>query len=1006
MSSVLVVGGGGREHAICWKLSQSDHVKQIFVSPGNAGISQVDKVILVELDVKNYEAVATWCLAKDVSLVVVGPEDPLAGGIADILRDAGICCFGPGRDGARIESDKSWAKGFMDRNGIPTAKWRSFTSAEEAKLFIQGASYAPLVVKASGLAAGKGVVVASGRDEACAAVDAVLTARKFGAAGDSVVVEELLQGEEVSVLAFCDGSTVKLMLPSQDHKRHLDGDQGANTGGMGAYCPCPLLCGRELEFVKKRVLQAAVDGLRKENISFTGVLYAGLMITADGPKVLEFNCRFGDPETEVILPLLESDLYSVMMMCCKGKLAEMDLKWKTDIYTVGVVMASRGYPETSTKGNVIEGLEEVCRLPDHLVFHSGTARHGGEVVTSGGRVLLVVARARELAVAAARATLACRLVRFDGAQHRTDIAHKGVARAILQKGKLTYKDSGVDIVAGDTLVDRIKRVVATTNRSGVVGGIGGFGGLFDVAAAGYRDPLLVSGTDGVGTKLKIAQLCGTHATIGQDLVAMCVNDILAHGAEPLFFLDYFACGKLDVGVAGQVVSGIAEACHTAGCALIGGETAEMPGLYSAGEYDLAGFAVGAVERSKLLPRVDEIRPGDIVIGLPSSGLHSNGFSLVRSIMQKSGVKYSDKAVFSPTGRTYGEELLCPTRLYVKGALPALRSGKVKAFAHVTGGGLTENIPRVLPPECRVTLDAAAWTIPPVVGWLAVAGGVSDAELLRTFNCGVGAVVITSSSEREAVISLLASEHATVIGKVERFSGDGRRVEVDNFISSMERVMQPYVPSLVRSLQPNRKRVAVLISGSGTNLQSLIDATNDPNQEVGAEIVLVISNKAKVAGLERAEKAGIPTKVISHKDHATRELFDAVLHAALEEAGAQLVCLAGFMRVLTGWFVARWRGRLINIHPALLPLFKGTHAHRQALEAGVRVTGCTAHFVEEDVDAGAILAQEAVPVEVGDTEETLQERVKVAEHRVFPTALRLVATGAVRLREDGTLAWRR
>lgn len=1007
MAVVLVIGSGGREHAICWKLAQSEEVKQIYVSPGNAGISEVNKVTCVTLDVKDHEAVASWSKQNNVSLVVVGPEDPLASGIADVLRASGVNCFGPGKQAARIESDKQWAKSFMDRHAIPTARWRAFTSVDEAKSFIESASYLALVVKASGLAAGKGVVVASSRSEACSAVHSILTEHKFGTSGNTVVVEELLEGEEVSVLAFVDGSTVRVMLPSQDHKRHMDGDVGANTGGMGAYCPCHLITVSDLAVVTETVLQKAVDGLKMEGIPFTGVLYAGLMLTNDGPKVLEFNCRFGDPETQVILALLESDLYRIMLACCKGELQQQALQWRQNAYAVGVVMASRGYPESSSKGNVITGHDVISRWPEHLLFHNGTAvSSNGDVVTNGGRVLTVVALASELMLAAAKATTACGKICFEGAQYRTDISHKGIARSLLQKGSLLYKASGVDIAAGDNLISRIKPAVARTNRNGVIGSIGGFGGLFDTKAAGYVDPVLVSGTDGVGTKLKIAQACGLHSTVGIDLVAMCVNDVLAHGAEPLFFLDYFACGILDVDVASKVIAGVAEGCQRAGCALVGGETAEMPGMYAADDYDLAGFAVGAVERSKLLPKVDEIQAGDVVIALASSGVHSNGFSLVRKIMERHGVWYSDVAPFSTSGKSFGEEFLTPTKIYVKSLLPALQDGKVKAMAHITGGGLVENIPRILPKGYEVQIDATKWTVPSVFGWLAAAGGISAPELLKTFNCGIGAIIIVGASDAESVLELITCETLHTVGTVEIQTGEGAsQVRVKNFVSVMERVMRPYVSSAMRVHTHNRKRVAVLISGDGSNLQSLIDATSDPTKATGAQIVLVISNKPGVHGLIRAQNADIPTKVIPHAAYKSRLEFDMAIHSELLAFGAEIVCLAGFMRILTGEFVRLWRGRLINIHPALLPLFKGTHAHRQALEAGVRITGCTAHFVEEDVDAGAILVQESVQIELGDTEETLQKRVKLTEHKVFPKALTLVATGKASLDESGKLVWK-
>ena len=307
------------------------------------------------------------------------------------------------------------------------------------------------------------------------------------------------------------------------------------------------------------------------------------------------------------------------------------------------------------------------------------------------------------------------------------------------KNSLSYRDAGVDIDAGNRLVDLIKPFVRATRRPGADAEIGGFGGVCDLKALGMRDPLLVASNDGVGTKVKLAIDANRHETIGIDLVAMCVNDLVVQGAEPLFFLDYFATGKLDPQHAASVVKGIAKGCEEAGCALIGGETAEMPGLYSAGDYDLAGFAVGAVEREDLLPRPD-VKAGDILLGLPSSGVHSNGFSLVRRIVERSGVKLDAKAPFDGA-RTLGEALLTPTRIYVKQVLAAIRATPgIKALAHITGGGFVDNIPRVLPDNTAAQVDLAKIPVPPVFKWLAKEGGVSELEMLRTFNCGIGLIL--------------------------------------------------------------------------------------------------------------------------------------------------------------------------------------------------------------------------------------------------------------------------
>lgn len=326
------------------------------------------------------------------------------------------------------------------------------------------------------------------------------------------------------------------------------------------------------------------------------------------------------------------------------------------------------------------------------------------------------------------------------------------------KNALTYAAAGVDIDAGNALVEQIKPHAKRTNRSGVMAGLGGFGGLFDLKAAGFNDPILVSATDGVGTKLRIAIDTGHYDTIGIDLVAMCVNDLVCQGAEPLFFLDYFATGHLDVGIASRIIAGIAEGCVQSGCALIGGETAEMPGMYAGDDFDLAGFAVGAMERGTALP--SDVRSGDVLLGLPSSGVHSNGYSLVRKLVELSGLGWDAPSPFG--GETLGAELLAPTRLYVKSCLAAIAAGGVHGFAHITGGGLTENIPRVLGEGQGVHIDLDSWTLPPVFKWLAAQGGISNDEMLKTFNCGIGMVIVADAQSADAVAEALAALGETVI----------------------------------------------------------------------------------------------------------------------------------------------------------------------------------------------------------------------------------------------------
>nr|NP_001285698.1 GART trifunctional enzyme, isoform C [Drosophila melanogaster]NP_523497.2 GART trifunctional enzyme, isoform A [Drosophila melanogaster]AAF52474.2 GART trifunctional enzyme, isoform A [Drosophila melanogaster]AHN54213.1 GART trifunctional enzyme, isoform C [Drosophila melanogaster] len=1338
---VLVIGSGGREHAICWKLSQSPKVAQIYALPGSHGIQLVEKCRNLDaktLDPKDFEAIAKWSKENQIALVVVGPEDPLALGLGDVLQSAGIPCFGPGKQGAQIEADKKWAKDFMLRHGIPTARYESFTDTEKAKAFIRSAPYPALVVKAAGLAAGKGVVVAANAKEACQAVDEILGDLKYGQAGATLVVEELLEGEEVSVLAFTDGKSVRAMLPAQDHKRLGNGDTGPNTGGMGAYCPCPLISQPALELVQKAVLERAVQGLIKERINYQGVLYAGLMLTRDGPRVLEFNCRFGDPETQVILPLLESDLFDVMEACCSGKLDKIPLQWRNGVSAVGVILASAGYPETSTKGCIISGLP-AANTPTQLVFHSGLAVNAQkEALTNGGRVLIAIALDGSLKEAAAKATKLAGSISFSGsgAQYRTDIAQKAFKIASASTPGLSYKDSGVDIDAGDALVQRIKPLSRGTQRPGVIGGLGGFGGLFRLKELTYKEPVIAEATQGVGAKIHLALTHELYENVGYDLFALAANDVLEVGAEPVAFLDYIACGKLQVPLAAQLVKGMADGCRDARCALVGGETAEMPSLYAPGQHDMAGYCVGIVEQSRILPRfdlyqpgdlliglpssglhcagfneiltqlaaskvnlrerspvdggddgltlahvlatptqlyvqqllphlqkgdeiksvahvthgllndilrllpdgfettldfgavpvpkifgwlagklklsaqtilerhncgigmvlilpqssqlwrtslpgakvlgvlqrrskvsgspvqvrnfveqlekvaspfgglgdrelpeelkklpsnsdlsapreecfenaagrrltripthykdpililgtdgvgtklkiaqqtnrntsvgidlvamcvndilcngaepisfssyyacghwqeqlakevhsgvqegarqanssfidshsaalpllyepqvydlagfalgiaehtgilplLDEIQPGDVLIGLPSSGVHSNGFSLVHAVLKRVGLGLHDKAPFSD--KTLGEELLVPTKIYVKALSTLLSRGKhgIKALAHITGGGLSENIPRVLRKDLAVRLDANKFQLPPVFAWLAAAGNISSTELQRTYNCGLGMVLVVAPTEVEDVLKELRyPQRAAVVGEVvARKDPKKSQVVVQNFEASLARTQ--------KMLSQRRKRVAVLISGTGSNLQALIDATRDSAQGIHADVVLVISNKTGVLGLQRATQAGIPSLVISHKDFASREVYDAELTRNLKAARVDLICLAGFMRVLSAPFVREWRGRLVNIHPSLLPKYPGLHVQKQALEAGEKESGCTVHFVDEGVDTGAIIVQAAVPILPDDDEDSLTQRIHKAEHWAFPRALAMLVNG--------------
>ena len=415
---VCVIGNGGREHALAWRLSISPSVTKVYAIPGSAAMS--DCAELVGIDWQQSDHLINFLKDNQVDLVVVGPEAPLVAGLADTLNKAGIPVFGPSKAAAQLEGSKVFAKDLMKKYNIPTAAYGVFHKVDEAKEFI-GQTGAPIVVKADGLAAGKGVVVAMTIDEANAAVEDMLSGNRFGEAGSTVVIEEFMEGEEASLLAFVDGKTVVPMIASQDHKRIFDGDKGPNTGGMGTYAPAPVLTDTLRDEAMKTILEPMVAAMENEGMPYVGCLYAGLMITPQGPKVVEFNARFGDPETQVVLPLLDSDLGQIMMACATGTLTADMVKWK-DSSAACVILASKGYPETSSKGDVIHG--DIKQHDTTIVFHSGTKLVGDEYVTNGGRVLGVVGLGKDLRTALDRAYGRIEHINFEGMQYRTDIGAK------------------------------------------------------------------------------------------------------------------------------------------------------------------------------------------------------------------------------------------------------------------------------------------------------------------------------------------------------------------------------------------------------------------------------------------------------------------------------------------------------------------------------------------------------------------------------------------------------
>jgi len=775
---ILVVGSGGREHALAWKLMQSPKVAQVFVAPGNGGTGAFTQN--VDIAVTDTAGLLDFARRRAIDLTVIGPEVPLVNGIVDTFQKAGLRAFGPSAAAARLEGSKAFAKEFMVAESIPTAPAQIFDDYEAARSALAQHT-GPIVVKASGLAAGKGVILCDTPEAAQTALHQMMVERVFGGAGDRVLLEALLEGEETSLLAFTDGTAVVPMLPARDYKRALDGDQGLNTGGMGGYAPSPSLTEEMIEAVTAGVLQPTVDGMRRRGTPFVGILYAGLMLTAEGPQVLEFNARFGDPETQLLLPLLESDLVDIMLACVEGRLSPNDVRWRSAC-SVGVVLASGGYPGSYAKGKVITGLEEAAKIAAGdagMIFHAGTRRQDNQIVTAGGRVLAVVATAADREAARNRAYEAVSKIHFEGMQVRTDIAAlhhaetpgEDVAntdRTASQKS--AYAAAGVNIDAGERAVELMKAAVRQTYTPEVLGGIGAFGGSLSIEALSRAHNLvLVATTDGVGTKTMIAEAMGIYDTIGHDIVNHCVNDILVQGARPLIFLDYIAAAKLDPVRIATVVNGCAAACKAVGCVLIGGETAEMPGVYNPGSLDLVGTMVGWVDRDTLID-TGTLRPGDVCIGIASSGLHTNGFSLARRVLGPVGWD----TVVPELGKSIGEALLAPHRPYLREIEALWDAGlTIKAMSHITGGAYVENLPRVLPDGIGVRIDRGAWEVPAIFRLIEDLGKVEALEMYRVYNMGMGLVVMVAPDDIDTALAALPE--AIIIGETVAWDGSGPRI---------------------------------------------------------------------------------------------------------------------------------------------------------------------------------------------------------------------------------------
>ncbi len=767
---VLLIGSGGREHALANSLAESPRLRDLYVAPGNPGTRAYN----VDLNIDDFNEVVAFCSSKGVDLVVVGPEQPLVAGLADVLTQHGINCFGPSAAAAALEGSKSAAREFADRHGIPSPDNATFADAAEAIAWLREQPY-DVVVKADGLAGGKGVIVPSDRAEAEAAIVDFLTKGTMGESGRTVVLEEKITGEELSLFGISSPTQLDPLggLTVQDHKRVGEGDTGPNTGGMGAFAPVPNMDPMLVERLVNTFLLSVQAGMADEGTPYVGVIYAGIMLTVDGPRLIEYNCRFGDPEAQVILPLLSGDLLAVMYAAATSQPWE-PLGVKPERSASTVVICADGYPTAPRTGVVIPN---VISPENGRLIHAGTADHDGTIVSSGGRVLNAVGIGPDLAAALEISYQIADQLVGNGLFARSDIGWRYVSRkpndlstepkeasvtTIPSTENDPYAEAGVSLAAGAATTKRIGAAVKSTHDERVVSGLGGFGGVFAATQLSeMAEPLLVASTDGVGTKSMLAEILvanGRDATdawagLGADIVNHGINDVLVQGAQPLFFLDTVAAAKLDPEVVGNIVDGMAAACRAAGCVLLGGETAEMPGVISEGAVDISGTMVGAVDKPHLLPRAG-ITAGYQLIGIKSSGLHTNGYSLARKVIQG---KDTNALLPGGAGESIFEALLATHRSYLDVLKVALASGKVAALAHITGGGLVDNLPRVLPDDLGAYINTASWPQPALFQYLIKQANLNIEDAHQILNCGIGMVVVVAPHDVNEVQASIGEE---------------------------------------------------------------------------------------------------------------------------------------------------------------------------------------------------------------------------------------------------------
>ncbi|KAM3936016.1 trifunctional purine biosynthetic protein adenosine-3-like [Leptodactylus fuscus] len=953
---VLILGSGESEESLCWAVAQSAHVKQVLFAPGSEGMADSEKIDKSAVLTNNPAILKQFCKDHNISLVIISTMSLLTAGLTDDLTRSGVRCFGPTMKAAQLQDNKKISKDFMESLDIPTARWKSFNNPHKACSFITYADFPALVVKAMTSSSGRDTYITKDKDEACRAVQRLTQDWILGAA-TTLVVEERLEGKEYICLCVTDGVSLA-PLPFVHISKHCI-SESASPGVIQ-------MSEKNSRKIQDNILQKALDAMRQEGWHYKGLFGAKIMMAGRGPLVLGFICTFQDLKSQMIVPLLKPDLYEVVQAAIEERLSSHVVMWSLEKSLASTTQRPTWSPMV------------ISKKPHPEEGHNNVKPGSDEAATC--EVTTVV-------------TKSAKTVTFPGMAYRKDypsVTQKGKARSQFpfpDETHMTYDPSSHATQSGSSVLANTHQSIGRKVRS------------FEINPAQFKDPVFVCSSNSVGDKIQVALACNLHRSVAQSLVTTCINELLAQGAQALFFIPQFACGQLSAEVTDAIEEGLASGCRISGATLLEKEVTQPLGLYTGDNYYLSGFALGIVERDYRLPRPDQMRAGDLVIGIRSPGSYSShNLSLLKDLLENRSLSYTSVLPLSDGATTWGEMIMDSTMVFGLPVLHSLQSGDISICIPITQGGLVGSILHYLPEHMEIILDALCWKIPAIFTWLYKEGELSEQELVFNFNCGLGAVLIAQKNVAQKIlVEIQYDQEAWLIGSVLHHHADSPRVQVRNFLESLTLNNFQLMKNVILYKVPAKiSKVAVLISSAGPKLKLMMDTIRHLGSS--ARLSLIISNKSAMEELKKAAGVGIPTRVIDHTMFGCHSEFESTVCRVLEEFSIDLICLAGFGRILSEPFPIRWRGKILKLFSSLLPSTKMD----KSPVTGAKVHGCTVRFLLDANSPGPIILQETF---VAESEVPLANQMEEAEQMAVAKALHLVASGGVTLGSDGCTLWK-